>query len=472
MHDFLVPRMRHVEHVHFVGIGGAGMCGIAEMLHDEGYKVTGSDLTENASVKKLQFLGIKVFIGHAAENIVGANVVVRSTDVPLENIEFTKAREKNIPVIPRAVMLAELMRFRHGIAVSGTHGKTTTTSLVASMLSEGGIDPSYVIGGKLNSTGHNAKLGKSKYLVAEADESDASFLFLKPIISIVTNIDADHMSTYGGDFAVLRQTFIDFLRNLPFYGLAILCIDDETVTSLLQEVQRPIATYGFKDTADYMAYDWQQDTLVSNFKIRRAGLSRDLICQSKIPGRHNVQNVLAAVAVATELGVSDEAIISAIKDFEGVGRRFQLLGKCKFTHGSALVVDDYGHHPNEILATFKAVQAVWPNKRLIHVFQPHRYSRTQDLFADFVKVLIDGPECSIIFDIYSAGEKPIAGISSANLIVAMQQTGYDVTLVTQDDYIAKLNKIVREGDIVLMQGAGNISQYAANLMKEQYSLER
>ena len=461
---FLSPRMGRVEQIHFVGIGGAGMCGIAEVLHNEGYRVTGSDVAEGRVVQRLQSLGIKVFIGHRVENIKNADVVVRSTAIDTNNPEINAAIEQMIPVIPRAAMLAELMRFRHGIAIAGTHGKTTTTSLVSSLLAEGGFDPSFVIGGKLNSCGSNAQLGKSVYFVAEADESDASFLFLKPMMAVVTNIDADHMSTYGDDFAKLKSTFVEFLHHLPFYGPAILCIDDEEVRSILPFVQRPKLTYGFNELAHYRAVNWKQNGLLSEFTVLRPAPNRELTIQFKWPGRHNVLNALAAIAISTELGVSDEAIISGLLKFQGVGRRFQILGERHFMQGTSLIVDDYGHHPNEIRATIDAFRSVWPDKRLVHVFQPHRYSRTESLFSDFVDVLSLADEL-LLLDIYAAGEPVIPGISSELLVSQINQLSPKATLVTEQNLSQHLDRLVQDGDVILMQGAGNIGQMAVNLMQ-------
>ena len=339
--------MGHVEQIHFVGIGGVGMCGIAEMLHNEGYRITGSDLGEGSSVQRLKALGISVFQGHKLEHIQGADVVVRSSAVDMSNPEIIAARELMIPVIPRAAMLAELMRFRHGIAIAGTHGKTTTTSLVSSILAEGGLDPSYVIGGKLNSSGVNAQLGNSPYFVAEADESDASFLFLKPMMAVVTNIDADHMETYQGDFNKLKSTFVEFLHHLPFYGLAVVCLDDTEIRNILPAIQRPTLTYGFREDAHYRAVNWTQKGILSQFTVIRPAPHQPLTIQFQYPGRHNVLNALASIAIATEVGVEDQYIISGLLKFQGVGRRFQMLGEKEFDHGSAMVVDDYGHHPRQ-----------------------------------------------------------------------------------------------------------------------------
>lgn len=458
------PRMGRVEQIHFVGIGGVGMCGIAEMLHNEGYRITGSDLGDGLSVQRLKSLGIQVYQGHRKENIQGADVVVRSSAVDMTNPEILAARALMIPVIPRAAMLAELMRFRHGIAIAGTHGKTTTTSLVSCLLAEGKLDPSYVIGGKLNSSGMNAQLGDSPYFVVEADESDASFLFLKPMMAVVTNIDADHMETYEGDFDKLRNTFIEFLHHLPFYGLAVVCIEDTEIRSILSAIQRPTLTYGFREEAHYRAIDWVQDGMLSQFTVLRPAPHQSLEIQFKYPGRHNVLNALASIAIATELGVEDEFIVSGLQKFQGVGRRFQMLGERAFTNGSALVVDDYGHHPQEIVSTIDAFRKVWPDKRLVHVFQPHRYTRTQSLQGQFVDALSLSDELFLL-DIYSAGEVAIPGISSELLAEHIRNNDKRVTLINEDSLKSKLNEYIKDGDVILMQGAGSIGQMALNLMK-------
>ena len=464
MAHFHSPRMGRVEQIHFVGIGGAGMCGIAEVLHNEGYRITGSDLNENRAVIQLQALGIQVHIGHRSENILGADVVVSSTAVEADNPEIVAARAAMIPVLPRAAMLAELMRFRYGIAIAGTHGKTTTTSLVSSLLEEADLDPSFVIGGKLTSCGSNAQLGSSAYFVVEADESDASFLFLKPMMAVVTNIDADHMGTYDNDFNKLRETFVEFLHHLPFYGLAVVCIEDEEIRRILPSIQRPTITYGFDSIAHYQAQDWTQTGLLSKFIVNRPAPHKQLTIQFNWPGRHNVLNALAAIAIATELGVDDASIERGLLNFQGVGRRFQMLGERRFEQGTALIVDDYGHHPREIKSTLDAFRAVWPDKRLVHVFQPHRYTRTQSLFSDFVDVLRMADEL-LLLDIYAAGEAIIPGISSEQLACEIRQHGINVTLVTEQTMERHLNQLVIDGDVVLMQGAGSIGQLATNLVK-------
>jgi UDP-N-acetylmuramate--alanine ligase len=458
--------MGRAKHIHFVGIGGAGMCGIAEVLKNEGYRITGSDLADSKVVQYLRSIDIRVDIGHLAENIEGADVVVRSTAAQDDNPEIVAAKQQMKPVIPRAMMLAELMRFRYGIAVAGTHGKTTTTSLVSSLLAEGGLDPSFVIGGKLNSCGTNAQLGKSAYFVAEADESDASFLFLKPMIAVVTNIDSDHMSTYGDNFDTLRKTFVEFLHHLPFYGLAVLCQDDAEVCRIIPQIQRPIVTYGFSEGAHYRAVDWQQKGIVSEFTVQRPPPYKPLFIQMNWPGRHNVQNALASIAISTELGVDDAAIVRGLIQFQGVGRRFQILGEHTFTNGRALVVDDYGHHPREIQSTIEAFRLVWPDKRLIHVFQPHRYTRTQSLFAEFISALSLADEL-LLLDIYSAGEPTIPGITSEALVEAIRKQFANVRLVSDKTVMIQLDEMVKNGDVVLMQGAGNITQIANHLVKAQ-----
>ena len=460
-------RMGHVKHIHFVGIGGVGMCGIAEVLFNEGYHVSGSDIAENKYIAHLRKLGIRVFIGHQASQIKDADTIVVSSAIDEDNPELIAARERQIPVIPRAAMLAELMRFRHGIAIAGTHGKTTTTSLVTALLTEGELDPSYVIGGKLNSSGHNAQLGHSPYFVAEADESDASFLFLKPMMAVVTNIDADHMETYEGDFAKLSATFVEFLHHLPFYGLAVVCADDAAIAKIIPKIERPFRTYGFKHEAHYRGSEWVQDGLKSSFLVTRPSPYLPLKIQFNLPGQHNVLNTLAAIAIATELGVADDAIISGLAKFEGVGRRFQLLGEKDFAKGRAMVIDDYGHHPREIRSTIDAFRSVWPKKRLVHVFQPHRYSRTKSLFNDFVDVLCLADEV-ILLEIYAAGETEINGINSAKIVESVTHRKHNkIHLLGVNDIETILQEVVEDGDVILMQGAGNIGQMAINLVHKK-----
>ncbi|MGB0662325.1 MAG: UDP-N-acetylmuramate--L-alanine ligase [Pontibacterium sp.] len=461
--DFQVPEMGRIRRIHFVGIGGVGMCGIAEVLLNQGYEISGSDLKQSAVTDRLVAAGANVYFGHRESNVTGVDVVVVSSAVNEENPEVKAARESRIPVVRRAEMLAELMRYRHGIAVAGTHGKTTTTSLVASVLAEGGLDPTYVIGGRLNSAGTNAKLGGSRFLVAEADESDASFLHLQPMVAIVTNIDADHMDTYDGDFSKLKQTFIDFLHNLPFYGLAVMCSDDPVVREIIPEVSRSVVTYGFEEGADYCATMTKQTGMYSDFTVTRPS-GKALNVSLAMPGRHNVLNALATIAVASEEGIDDEAIIKALAAFEGVGRRFQVLGDIPVTGGDAMLVDDYGHHPREVDAVIKAVREGWPDKRLVMIYQPHRYSRTRDLYEDFTQVL-GGADVLLLLDVYAAGEEPIAGADSRSLCRSIRQRGsVDPIFVSHADEVAGvLANIVQPSDLVLTQGAGDITRLAHQL---------
>jgi len=456
--------MGRIRNIHFVGIGGAGMGGIAEVLLNEGYQVSGSDLSDNAVVKHLKKLGVSVMQGHKAEHVQGADVVVRSTAIPDENPELVAARQARIPIVPRALMLAELMRFRHGIAIAGTHGKTTTTSLVASILAEAGMDPTFVIGGLLNSAGTNARLGSGQYLVAEADESDASFLYLKPVMSVVTNIDADHMSTYQGNFTKLKETFVEFLHHLPFYGLAVLCVDDPVVREIATQISRPVVTYGFTEDVDIRAIDYVQQGVKNHFKVVRAG-KPTLEITSNSAGRHNVLNALAAIAIASEVGVSDAAIQTALANFSGVGRRFQMYGEFNTGQGNITLVDDYGHHPREIKATLQAIRAAWPNRRLVMAYQPHRYTRTRDLFEDFAQVLSE-VDVLLLLDIYSAGEAPIAGADGRSLCRNIRQRGLvDPIFVERPaDLPAALQNALKDGDVVLTQGAGDIGGVPSKLV--------
>ncbi|GGK76898.1 UDP-N-acetylmuramate--L-alanine ligase [Amphritea balenae] len=459
-----VPEMRRIRRIHFVGIGGVGMCGIAEVLLNQGYQISGSDIRDSAVTERLRGMGAEIFIGHAQENITAANVVVTSTAVQEDNPEVSAARERRIPIVRRAEMLAELMRYRHGIAVAGTHGKTTTTSLLASVMAEAKLDPTFVIGGRLNSAGTNAKLGGSRYLVAEADESDASFLHLQPMVTIVTNIDADHMDTYGGDFGKLKQTFIEFLHNLPFYGLAVLCNDDPVVQEIIPAIGRPIVTYGITENADYRAVDISQNGMETSFTVKRPDGRADLSVTLNMPGKHNVLNALATIAVATDEGIEDNAICSALAKFQGVGRRFQVLGEIPVKGGSAMLVDDYGHHPREVQATIKAVKEGWPGKRLVMVNQPHRYTRTRDLYEDFVQVLSDA-DVLLLMEVYAAGEAPIAGADSRSLCRSIRQRGSvdPVFVETLDEVPAVLRNLLQPGDLLLTQGAGNITALAHEL---------
>ena len=458
--------MSRVKRIHFVGIGGVGMSGIAEVLLNLDFQVTGSDLREGPTTQRLAELGASIMIGHRSRNVVGCDAVVISSAVKEDNPEVAAARVQRIPVVPRAEMLAELMRFRFGIAVAGTHGKTTTTSLVSSLLAEGGLDPTFVIGGRLNSAGSNARLGESDYLVAEADESDASFLYLQPMLAVVTNVDADHMTTYGGDFGRLRSTFIEFLHHLPFYGLAVLCIDDVEVRGLLSEIARPICTYGTVAEADVRASDIRQQGLKTFFKVHQAGYPL-LDVTLNMPGRHNMLNALAAITVARELKVDDAAIQRGLLEFQGIGRRFQVLGECRMAAGEVLLVDDYAHHPREIEATIDAVRAGWPGRRLVIAFQPHRYTRTQEQFEDFVQVL-SRADVLLLTEVYAAGEEPIAGADTRALIRALRVRG-QVEPVFVDpigDLITVLPGMLQDGDIVLTLGAGDIGGVAARLAAE------
>lgn len=462
----LLARKR-IKQVHFIGIGGAGMGGIAEVVANLGYTVTGSDLAESTMTRRLQEQGVTVFKGHVAEQIAGADVIVVSTAIDATNPEIQAAREQRIPIIKRAEMLAELMRFRHGIAVAGTHGKTTTTSLTTSLLVEGGLDPTYVIGGKLISSARNSKLGEGEYLVAEADESDASFLHLQPMLAVVTNIDADHLSTYDGDFNKLKATFVEFLHNLPFYGLAVLCVDDEHIRSILDQVNRPVITYGIEQPADIRATNVRYDGSQSHFRLEYASDGRTMDLTLNLPGEHNVLNALAAIAIASELDVSDEAIAKALREFEGIGRRFQLYGEVNFGRGKALLVDDYGHHPTEIAATLRAARSAWPDRRLVQVFQPHRYTRTRDLFEDFAQVLSE-VDVLVLMDVYAASEQPIAGADGRALARAIRVRGkVDPIFVSEvEDVPAVLRNIMQDGDVVLTQGAGSVGALAASLPTE------
>jgi len=456
--------MGRVRRVHFVGIAGAGMSGIAEVMHNLGYQVSGSDLRENAVTCRLGKLGIEVYCGHSEDNVSACDVVVVSTAIDHDNPELLAAREHRIPVVPRAEMLAELMRFRYGIGIAGTHGKTTTTSLTASILAEGGLDPTFVIGGQLNSAASNAQLGSGHYLVAEADESDASFLCLQPSMAVITNIDADHLSTYAGDFERLRQTFIDFLHHLPFYGMAVLCLDDPQVASILSEVTRSVITYGIESDADIRATDIEQQAQKTHFKVLRAGHDVPLSITLNLPGHHNVLNALAAIAVATELGVSDAAIQLALSGFQGIGRRFHMAGEVHFPAGDVLLIDDYAHHPNEIAPTLAAVRAGWPQRRLVVVFQPHRYTRTHDLFDDFIEVL-SSVDVLVLSEVYAAGETPISGADGRSLSRGVRARGHvDPVFVEKLDMLpAVLDDVLHDGDVLLTLGAGDIGAAAAQL---------
>jgi len=457
--------MKHkVKHIHFVGIGGSGMSGIAEVLLNLGYTVSGSDLSANAATRRLATLGAQVMLGHAAGHIDGADCVVTSTAVRGDNPEVIAARARRVPVVPRALMLAELMKLKQGVAIAGTHGKTTTTSLVSSILAAGGLDPTFVIGGRLNSAGANARLGGGEYIVVEADESDASFLNLTPMIAVVTNIDADHMETYGHDFARLKQAFVEFTQRLPFYGAAVLCVDDPHVREIMPFVSKPIITYGFAAEAQFRAVGARPDGARMLFKVLREGAATlDVVLNA--PGLHNVQNALAAIAVADELGVPDEAILSALAEFHGVGRRFQRYGEVPAAGGGSFtLVDDYGHHPAEMAATLSAARGAFPGRRLVLAFQPHRYTRTRDLFEDFAKVL-STTDVLLLAEVYAAGEQPIVAADGRSLTRAVRVAGR-VEPVFVEDIAAMPQAILetaRDGDVVLTMGAGSIGGVAAQV---------
>jgi len=460
----LIKKMRRIHSVHFVGIGGSGMSGIAEVMLSLGYAVQGSDLNANKQTKRLEKQGATVFIGHASDNIRDADAVVVSSAVDASNPEVAAARELLMPVVSRAEMLAELMRFRYSVAVAGTHGKTTTTSLVASVLAEGGLDPTFVIGGRLKSADANARLGQGDYLVAEADESDASFVHLKPMLAVVTNIDADHMSTYDGDIEKLKSSFIEFLHNLPFYGLAVVCSDDPGVNDVLADIGRSVTTYGTNDEADVRATNIVFTAEITEFDVVRKDSSDSLHVRLQLPGMHNVRNALAAIAVADELQVGGEVVAKALEDFEGIDRRFQRLGEVKTKAGTVMLVDDYGHHPTEIAATLSAAKSGWPGKRVVLVFQPHRYSRTRDLMDDFATVLSDA-DVLILLDVYAAGEEPIAGADGRAMARAIRTRGSvePVFVESLDDLQPVLLDLLEDGDLVLTMGAGDIGAYAAGL---------
>lgn len=455
--QYNIPTMRRIQNIHFVGIGGVGMCGIAEVLHNQGYQISGSDLKESVATDRLIKLGVKVYFGHHEDNVKEAHVIVVSTAINPDNPEIKWGQDHRIPIVRRAEMLAELMRYRHGIAVAGTHGKTTTTSLLASVLTATGEAPTFVIGGRLTSAGTNAQLGSSEYLVAEADESDASFLHLQPHTAIVTNIDEDHMDTYGGDFEQVKQTFVQFLHNLPFYGVAVLCVDDANVREILPQVSRPILTYGIENKADFYATDIVQSGRYCEFLVHRPNLDAIRI-RLPMPGIHNVLNALAIVAVATDLGVESSAIQAGLMGFEGVGRRFQEQQPLTLPKGGKVMfIDDYGHHPREVEVTIDAIRAGWPEKRLVMIFQPHRYTRTRDLYEDFVKIL-SKVDVLLLMDVYPAGEAPINGADSRSLCASIRQRGaVDPIHVSKgEDLSSILANVLRDDDLLITQGAGDI----------------
>ena len=463
-----VPEMRKVRHIHFVGIGGAGMGGIAEVLANEGYAISGSDLAPNVVTQQLVALGATIYFNHRPENIRDASVVVVSTAISADNPEIIAAREARIPVIRRAEMLAELMRYRHGVAIAGTHGKTTTTAMISNIYAQAGLDPTFVNGGLVKSAGTHARLGCSRYLIAEADESDASFLHLQPMVAVVTNIEADHMDTYHGNFDNLKETFITFLHNLPFYGRAVMCIDDDVIRSIIPKVGRYITTYGFSEDADVRITHYEQKGAQGFFTISREDMP-DLDVVLNAPVRHNALNATAAVAVATEEGIADEHILAALLNFQGTGRRFDFLGNFSLEHvngqeGEVMLVDDYGHHPTEVDATIKAARAGWPDKRLVMLFQPHRYTRTRDLYEDFATVL-NQVDILLLTDVYAAGEAPIPGADSRSLCRTIRQRGkLDPIWVSDVENISSiLAGVLTDNDLVLVQGAGNIGKIARRL---------
>lgn len=458
--------MGRIRNIHFVGIGGAGMSGIAEVLHNLGYKVSGSDMKPSRVTDHLKSLGVKVSLGHEASLVDGSDVVVISTAVPKQNPELVAARNNRIPVVPRAEMLAELMRFRHGIAVAGTHGKTTTTSLIASVLAEGGLDPTYVIGGLLNSSGSNAKLGSGKYLVAEADESDASFLHLLPMMAVLTNIDADHLDFYGGDFESLKENFAEFINRLPFYGLAVICLDDPGIQQIIGNITRPCITYGIQNDADITARIIKQEAIRTHYVVTDRAQRERMEISLNLPGAHNVLNSLAAIAVATELGVADADIVNALEQFQGIARRSNVLGELDINGKLILLIDDYAHHPSEINATLNAVRSGWKDHRIAVIFQPHRYTRTRDLFDDFCQVLADS-DVLILLEIYPAGEAEIPGINSRSLCNGIRVRGKVEPVFIEDRSALDtlLPSIVEDGDILLTLGAGDIGSLGNGLLE-------
>ncbi|HXQ64496.1 MAG TPA: UDP-N-acetylmuramate--L-alanine ligase [Steroidobacteraceae bacterium] len=457
-------RMHRIQRIHFVGIGGSGMGGIAEVLLNLGYTVQGTDLKPNAVTRRLASLGVQVTIGHSPQHIAGANVVVVSSAVGADNPEVVAAVTARIPVVQRAEMLAELMRFRIGIAIAGTHGKTTTTSLVASILAEGGEDPTFVIGGRLKSAASNARLGTGRYLVAEADESDASFLHLQPMAAVITNIDNDHLITHGGDFEKLKASFVDFLHNLPFYGFAVLCLDDPQVRSILPGIARPVVTYGFDTAADVHATGFERRGRTSRFEVVRRDHANPLGITLKLPGRHNVLNALAAVSVASEFGIPDAAIQRALAQFQGIDRRLQVVAEIDSPSGHVTLIDDYGHHPTEVAATLEALHQGWAGRRIVLAFQPHRYTRTRDLLDDFGEVLSTA-DVLLVTDVYPAGEAPIADADGRAICRAVRTRGRiePVYCARPEDLAAALAPLLHDGDVLVTMGAGNIGAVAHEL---------
>ena len=464
--------MRRIQRVHFVGIAGAGMSGIAEVLVNQGFEVSGSDIADNRTTSRLRKLGATIFLGHSASQVEGANVLVVSSAVSEDNPELVAARELRIPVVPRAEMLAELMRFRRGIAVAGTHGKTTTTSHTTSLLAQAGMDPTFVIGGLLNAWGSNARLGKGEYLVAEADESDGSFLLLQPVVALVTNIDRDHLEAYDHSFDNLKKAFLEFLHHLPFYGVAVLCLDDENVANMIPAVSRAVVTYGLSEEADIRGSDLQQEGRVMHFNVHLPNDSRALPVSLNLPGVHNVLNALGAIAIAWELGVDIASVIEALAGFEGIGRRFAEVGRFEIGTGEVMVIEDYGHHPTELTATIAAARSGWPDKRIVTVFQPHRYSRTHALFDEFSQALADS-DVVVLTDIYPAGEEAIDGVDSGALCQSIRARGRvnPVLISNVLDLPRDLPLMLEDGDLVLLLGAGNIGQVAQEIRENGFSGE-
>lgn len=460
-----IPEMRRIKAIHFIGIGGAGMCGIAEVLLNQGYQVSGSDIQKTQNTERLAKLGVSIFIGHSNKNISNANVVVISSAIHDDNCELLAAQKAHLPIVPRAEMLAELMRYRHGIAVAGTHGKTTTTSLISSIFAKADLAPTFVIGGLLNSANANAQLGNGRYLIAEADESDASFLHLQPMVSVITNIDADHMETYGGDFSKLKSTFVEFIHNLPFYGLAVVCIDDKNVSSLMTDFHRPIITYGFDEMADFRLSDYRSRGLKTQFLISYEAVKSPLLVTLNTAGMHNALNAAAAFVVAQDEGIDTAVILNALAEFHGVARRFQVKSNLVLNQQPITLVDDYGHHPTEVEATIKAARESWPEQRVVMIYQPHRYSRTHDLYEDFVRVLSQ-VDVLLLLDVYSAGEKAINGADSKSLAMSIRQRGEidPVHVAKNDDLYLLLKSILRAGDTLITQGAGDVSKVSTDIV--------
>jgi len=458
-----VPEMRRIKCIHFVGIGGAGMCGIAEVLLNQGYQISGSDMNASTVTRRLETLGAIVSIGHNASNIENADVLVVSSAIFKSNPELVAAHERRIPIVRRAEMLGELMRYRHGIAVAGTHGKTTTTSLIASIFRQASLDPTFIIGGLLNSAESNARLGASRYLIAEADESDASFLHLQPMVTVLTNVDKDHLANYDGSFEKLITAFVEFIHNLPFYGLLVACIDDPVVKSILPRIQRPTLTYGFDSDADILAFDEHQEGLTSSFTVRRRQ-GEDLKIRLAMPGRYNVLNALAAIAIASDEGIKDPDIVAGLQEFEGVARRFQVHGRFSQADGDFMLVDDYGHHPTEVKAVIEAVRKGWPDTRLVMVYQPHRYSRTLELFDQFVDVLSQVDQL-VLLETYAAGEERIEGATGADLYKQLGlKTDVQVVFLSSIDEVPEaLERILTPGDLLMTQGAGETAKLARTL---------